>query len=143
MGSGAATRKNQGRGGSGTASSSLPFLVDGDLQNTQKRKQAIDFSFFFLVHGFVFLSLLLYFESASLYKSVIFFFFPILLGFRCNKTRGSSTTRLLLGLVGGDGSDGLVGGLGFAVLGLLAVASMILELTVALGCCCGVLVMMG
>ena len=51
MGSRAATRKNLETVGFGTASSILPFLVSGDLQNTHKKKktqQTIDFSFFIL-----------------------------------------------------------------------------------------------
>jgi len=38
--------KNKGTRGSGLASSLLPFLTGGDLQNTQKTQQAVDFSFF-------------------------------------------------------------------------------------------------
>jgi len=47
--------------GSGAASSLLPFLAGDALQNTQKKQQAIDFSFFFLS----FSSLLLSFSPFS------------------------------------------------------------------------------
>jgi hypothetical protein len=53
MGSRAATRKNLETVGFGTASSILPFLVSGDLQNTHKKKKRnkqliLVFSFFVL-----------------------------------------------------------------------------------------------
>ena len=60
----------------------------------QKTRQAVDFSFLFLVHGYVFLSLLLHFRSASLYRSVLFFLFLILLCFRWRQDQGG---RWLLG----------------------------------------------
>ena len=59
------------------------------------------------------------------------------------RPRGPPIARILSGLASGDGNGDLVGGLGSTVLGLLVVASTILELTVALGCCYGVVVAMG
>ena len=59
------------------------------------------------------------------------------------RPRGSPAARILSGLANRDGSGDSIGGLGCAVLGLLAVASAILELTMALGCCYGAIVAMG
>ena len=59
------------------------------------------------------------------------------------RPRESPSARILSGLTSGDGSGDLVGGLGYAVLGLLVVALAILELMVALGCCYGVVVPVG
>jgi hypothetical protein len=44
-------KKKRGTGGSGLASSLLPFLAGGDLQNTQKHSKQLILVFFFLVHG--------------------------------------------------------------------------------------------
>ena len=65
-----------------------------DLQNTQKHNRQLILVFLSFVFRSASLSLLLRFESASLYKSVLFFFFPILLCFRWRQDKGG---RRLLG----------------------------------------------
>ena len=48
-------KKFRAAGGSGAASSPLAFLAGGDLQNTKKRPQTVDFIFFsFLLFGSIF-----------------------------------------------------------------------------------------
>jgi len=61
---------------------------------TRKKTQAIDFKFFVSCSRICFLSLLLRFGSASLYRSVLFFSFPILLCLRWGQDQGG---RRLLG----------------------------------------------
>jgi hypothetical protein len=76
MGSRAATRKNLETVGFGTASSILPFLVSGDLQNTHKKKtqQTIDFSFFILCSFQICFSVSFFF-SDLLHRRFFFFEF--------------------------------------------------------------------
>jgi hypothetical protein len=63
-------KKKQGMGGSGLASSLLPFLADGDLQNTQKHSKQLILVFFFLVH-----------ESVCFRLDLLFSWFRLLLCF--------------------------------------------------------------
>jgi len=65
-----------------------------DLQNTQKHNRQSILLFLSFVFRSASLSLLLYFGSTSLYRSVLFFFFPILLCFRWRQDQGG---RRLLG----------------------------------------------
>jgi len=65
-----------------------------DLQNTQKHNKQLILVFLSFVFRYDSLSLLLHFGSASLYTSVLFFFFPILLCFRWWQDKGG---RRLLG----------------------------------------------
>jgi hypothetical protein len=63
-------KKKRGTGGSGLASSLLPFLAGGDLQNTQKHSKQLILVFFFLVH-----------ESICFRLDLLFSWFRLLLCF--------------------------------------------------------------
>jgi hypothetical protein len=71
-------------------SSLLPFLTDGDLQNTQKTQQAVDFSFF----PFLFTDL---FTSIWICFSLGFAFFSVSGGWLANGFLSTAVQLLVAG----------------------------------------------